>query len=610
MSLHGPAGGTAPAHDVASGCAAAASGASILAAQSPRAAAAPAAAAALDVKQPTLAACPAAGPRPAISVLGQERWAEAVLCAAWPLPPRGAPPANVLPGPCTAGPTWAPPALTAAQGLARAQAGAGHAQPSFVLASSGLVLAAAGPAIAAPAPSNVPMPVLLVPGSTGPGPAKPALGSAGGSAHAPASQDCQAALAPCLAGLGSAAALEGYERGSTAAAPALHVWGPLQPQQWDSGKISLLQGMEDPGRAPPAGGSHAGSAAPSQLPWRRKAVSEAPNPAQPSLALAGNGAVSSAAERRRAAVAALARGRSAAAARGGSHAPQSPAAPKSSARSGSGAQAPASRRASSVLQRQARPVQQGQAAGNHAHRPGHKPVPVRSAVPRKPAGSLGLAAQGAGGPASQLRHAQPAAGGYAARFRLSMAAPGTGSAPAAPGAVAQDAALTGGAAEAVHMPLADEAGAHKVVLVERAVSPAWPLSPRSAANQRTAGLQEGLHGEAAAGQRSSARQAPGSDDAGRAEALAVGKAARGVPANGGARRPPRAPALARVTNRRVVRLALEQARGLGVKYYVHWCKRAFSLPHAYAGPHASLHASFSRIIIDLWRALIFKGTCL
>lgn len=465
-----------------------------------------------------------------------------MLCAAWPLPPRGA------------------ATLAATQGCAQAQAGTAHTQATLgcVLAGLDSWPASMGPVIAAPAPSDVPMPLLLAQGSTGPGPAKPALGSTGGVACAPALQGRQAALAPGQTDLGSAMAMEGYVRGSTAAAAALHVWRPLQPRQWDLNTMTVLQGVQDLGIAPLADQRGAESAAPNEPPWRRGAVSEPPNPAQSPLALAGTGAVSSAAERRRAAVAALARARSAAAARGGSRAPQSPV-PMGSARSGSAAHAPAPRRAANAVLRQARLVPQARAAKDHARNPGHSPAPARSAEPRKPAAPLGAAAQGAGGAAGQIRHAQPAAAGYAARFCLARAAPGAVTAPAGPAPAAQGFASASGTAEAALVPLAAEASAPKVVLVERAVSPAWFPSPRSAASQRTA-LEESVHGEAVAPvQRISAWQAPGTNDARHAGTLAAGS--QGIPAVGGARRAKRAFALARATNRRVVRLALEQARG-------------------------------------------------
>ena len=440
-----------------------------------------------------------------------------MLCAAWPLPPRGA------------------ATLAATQGFAQAQAGAVQPSLGSDLAWTGIWPAEMAPAIAAPAPSDLPMPLLLAPGSTVPGPAKPAVGSTGGLLYTPAWQDCQAALAPGLTGPGSATALDGYVGGSTAAAPALHVWPQVQPRRWDADTMTVLQGAQDLGVAPSADRRGAESLAPSELPWRRRAVSEPPNPAQPSPALAGTGAVSSAAQRRRAAVAALARARSAAAARGGSRALQSPV-PMSNAQLGGAAHAPAPQRAPNALQRQAGLVQQARAAGNLARNSGHSPAPARSAESHKPLAPLGASAQGARGAAGQTRRAQPAGAGYAARFRLAKAAPGAATAPAWPAPAAQGVASTSGAAEAAFMPLAEEAGAPKVVLVERAVSPASFPSPRSAASQRTA---------------------PKGGDA-------AGILAAGAPASGSARRASRAPVLARVTNRRVVRLALEQARGFAI----------------------------------------------
>ena len=468
----------------------------------------------LASEQPDLVACRAAGAEPGVRVVARERWAEAVLCAAWPLPPRGA------------------ATLAATQGLAQAQAVAVQPSLGSDLAGLGSWPAGVGPAIAAPAPSDVPMPLLLAPGSTGPWPAQPALASAGGLACAPAWQDSQAALAPGLMGPGSATALGGCMGGSAAAAPALHVWRPLQPRQWDSDTMTVLQGAQDFGVAPSADRRDAESAAPSEQPWRRRAVSEPPNPAQPSPALAGSGAVSSVAQRRRTAVAALARVRSAAAARGGSPAPQSPAPESSGAHASTPRSAP--RRASNALQRQAGPGQQARAAQTRAQKFGNNPTPARSAAPQKAAAPPGAAAHSAGGLASQIRHSQPAAAGYAARFRLAKAAPGAVTAPAGPAPAAQGVALTSGAAEAALAPLAEEAGAPKVVLVERAVSPAWFPSPRSAASQRN-------------------------EDGDAAGTLAAGP--QGAPASGGARRAKRTPALARATNQRVVRLALEQARG-------------------------------------------------
>ena len=504
---HAGSPGAACAHDVAGGHGARASPTSISASPCPQAAAAPVTPAVLSGEQPDLAACRAAGALPEVGVVARERWAEAVLCAAWPLPPRGA------------------ATLAATQGYAQAQAGAVHTWPTLGpdLAGFGSWPASAAPTIAAQAPSDVPMPLLLAPGLTGPRLAQPALGSAGGLAYAPIFP----ALAPGLTGPGSAAALGGCGTGSAAAAPALHVWRPLQQRPWDSDTVTVLQGVEDLGTAPSADRRNAESAAPSEQPWRRRAVSEPPDPAQPSPALAGTGAVSSAAQRRRAAVAALARARSAAAARGGSRAPQSPA-PIGSARLGSAVHAPAPRRAFNALQRQAGLVQQARAAGNQSQNPGHNPARARSAAPQKAAAVLG-----AGGAAGQIRHAQPAAAGYAARFRLAKAAPGAGTPPPGPAPAAQGIASTSSAADAALTPLAEAAGVLKVVLVERAVSPASFPSPRSAASQRTGGDAAGT--------------------------LAAGP--QGAPASGGARLKKHAPALARATNRRVVRRALEQVRG-------------------------------------------------